>query len=402
MNNPKQEARDPNTTPTRLAELIKGHPEAVLENPALPLILLENPGWLQKLEPVLLLKLLQRPKLPLILVETLAEHPKNPVKVNVQMHVILGEEVTTWQPVLQNLGALSCPYEHWLYLEKHNLLPEWLKPYVPPCKPPVAQAPKQETKQVEANPAQMTEQEKAELRAASFQGLQWIAQSKSTPSDKLAFLAETADENIRYLVATNPATPLEVLEKLKEERRSSEGLSSNPAVSAEFLADLLDRHDFTGDQHVANSIAANKNCTPELATRVRELGASLLSLYRFLSDEELSALFQENKYRYVAEELLARENAPVELVADAVMMQSDGHRTLLSWFCALLHTTDQDKLTNAFRSTNWYNRFAIVLREDTKAKTLEKLAGDANRYIRAIAKSRLNDSNWSFAKEHGL
>lgn len=125
------EARDPDTKPERLRELFFQYSNDVLENPALPLVLLENPGWLHTLDHDSLGRLLLNPELPEYFVQSLTNHPMSNVARVASMHVALGEEIVSWEPLLKNLAALGYTAGMQRALEGHGLIPIWLRSYLP-------------------------------------------------------------------------------------------------------------------------------------------------------------------------------------------------------------------------------------------------------------------------------
>ena len=68
-------AAHPNAPPDLLARLAPWYPEAVLGNPALPLVMLEDPSWAAKLQPKVALALLRFESVPAGLLHTLTDKP---------------------------------------------------------------------------------------------------------------------------------------------------------------------------------------------------------------------------------------------------------------------------------------------------------------------------------------
>lgn len=391
MADPKLEARDPNTSLGRLAELLYGFADDVLANPSLPLILLENPGWLNEAQIEPLLKLLGRPTLPDYLVRALTQHHKPAIATNALMHVALGEEVSSWEPCLQNLAALNCSKDDRAILEKHELIPDWLKSYLEPLPIP---------KQVRSNPRKpkapppFSEDQKQTLLRDSIGRQQFVAQSSKSP-EEIEFLLEQFPQVVYAYAAKNPITPLLQLEKLMEDSHCWFALAANPSMTPELLDNLATRIIAAGQKYILDQIALNPNCTPELAARLRKEGVNLHNLVRFCTSEELQELFQSG-YSWVAERARTRDDAPKWLIAEGMMQEIQKRRAYLPWFCGLLALDDQKRLTKNVRSANWFTRFAIAIHPSTKPKALEKLIDDANRYVRFAAKARLRDTTWVF------
>jgi hypothetical protein len=121
------EARDPNTKPERLVELLRQgsldvreavarnantplktllqlaekQPQAVLKNPVLPLLLLENPNVLHQLEHQAVIAILRVKPLPAWVAQSLASHPDRRVRWDIS-----GDEETP-KSVLEHLAQDS-------------------------------------------------------------------------------------------------------------------------------------------------------------------------------------------------------------------------------------------------------------------------------------------------------
>ncbi|MGC4047028.1 MAG: hypothetical protein QM758_24800 [Armatimonas sp.] len=391
MTDPKQEARDPNTSPKRLAELLYGFTSDVLENPALPLILLENPGWLDEIDTERLLKLLNTSGLPAYLVEPMTQNPRQPIVVNAKMHVALGTEVTDWEPLLRNLAALNCYREDRGILEKYELIPGWLQPYLEPSAPPKKVQPRVR-KPLE--PLPLTEEQKQTLRASPEHKQRQIAMTTKS-IEEVVFLLEHAPDIVATYAARNPVTPLSWLEKLMETHGCLYELVGNPSMTPELLSRLIDKVQVTGPDYVMDRVGFHPACTPELAKRLEGLNVYDASLGRFRTTAELETLFLAGG-QWALEEVRGRDNVPRWLVAEGLMQEIQKRRAYLPWFCGLLALEDQKRLSKNVRSANWFTRFAIAIHPSTKPKTLEKLVDDANRYVRFSAKARLSDTAWVF------
>jgi hypothetical protein len=394
VTDPKQEARDPNTPPKRLAELLYGCTDDVLENPALPLILLENPGWLSELDTERLLKVLLRPNLPDYLVRALSMDSRQPIIINAGMHVALGEDVTDWVPLLRNLGALHCSKEDRPILERHGMIPDWLKPYLPPVPPPTFKR----RKPAIAKPFIPLSEEEAEAILSLPERQRSDLADATRSASVLRLLSFDTSKGTLYSTARNAKTRLEDLLRLRANPHCWNALAQNPSVSAEFLEELAEVVDSTSPYSVTEileSIVRHPNCTLALAKRLESRGVGEGPMSRFRTSTELEALFLSGK-PWVATVAKCREDAPQWLVAEGVMHDIWTRRAYLSWFCGLLVTNDEKRITSNVRSANWFTRLAIALRDNVKPKTLEKLTDDANRYVRFVARARLRDTDWVF------
>lgn len=393
MTDPQFEARDPNTSPKRLAELLYGFTDDVLKNPALPLIVLENPGWLDGIDTERHRTLLNKPELPLYLVKSLEQSTYGPIAVNAKMHVALGTEITDWDPLLKNLALLNCSREDRLALEQHELIPQWLLAHLPPL--PAAKA-----KRVPIEPlVPLTDQEAEVIRNRPERERESLA--RTTPAAAiLHVLARDSSKQVQQRVARNSHTSQEDLRYLKKFDYCLVSIAENPATSTEILSQLANFGSLFSYKRLPDCIAMNPNCTAELAQQLRKSVVSEESWGRFYTAEELVKLFEEGK-TWAAEEAKRRADTPQWLVAEGLMLDIQKRRAFMAWFCGLLATDNQKRLTKNLRSGNWFTRFAIAINPNTKPRALEKLAMDANRYVRFAAQARLQESGWSLGKELG-
>ena len=86
---PQDLTRSPDTPPERLRELARRYPLEFGQNPAGPLLLLENPRFLC-FHPVRLLQILRKEALPEWFVAALLSHPVKCVAQAAQLHVVFG------------------------------------------------------------------------------------------------------------------------------------------------------------------------------------------------------------------------------------------------------------------------------------------------------------------------
>ena len=142
---PEEIARDPNTPPEQLAQLMGTHPRLVLENPILPLLFVENQNWLNpdKNSRPELTALLHLPHVPQYITNVLKKHPYWYVQELAKMHISQDEVEGSWQAYLISMlcSELYIP-EYWgkhkqkddMYIQQlynqllhHKLIPVWLK-----------------------------------------------------------------------------------------------------------------------------------------------------------------------------------------------------------------------------------------------------------------------------------
>ncbi len=132
-------AANPNTPPGVLLHLASRYWAAFLENPVLPLLLLEDPGLPLRLPLTMLRALVRRPKVPALLLQTLARHADREVREGAKYHVSFPAELAAtapdspaapaaaWQTTLRaTLTQLPAPPGTLAELLSTNSVPDWL------------------------------------------------------------------------------------------------------------------------------------------------------------------------------------------------------------------------------------------------------------------------------------
>ncbi len=99
-------------------------------------------------------------------------------------------------------------------------------------------------------------------------GARWaVAKNPHTPVDVLSFLASDDVNLVRALVATNPSTPPEVLEKFfNDEKIVRDGLSGNPNTPTKLLKILANDN----DKMVRMRLAENRTAVSDVISMLLE------------------------------------------------------------------------------------------------------------------------------------
>jgi hypothetical protein len=191
-------AKNPHLSKECLLELAHTHPTEVLENPAFPLVLLEDPSFLQKVSGPLLIELLKRPNPPQELFSLAAAWDnRDSYEEFVQLPNLPAE-------ILEDLAwNADVPFVRLRALIHPNL----------PRATAVLIARSQE------EPFQKTlEFSSDELRMLSTSDKQWhreiAARHPKTPIDCLFRLGSDVQSWVRILIASNPSTPVDLLDSM--------------------------------------------------------------------------------------------------------------------------------------------------------------------------------------------
>ncbi len=220
-------ARDPNTPPNELFHLASVVPEAVLENPVLPLLTLEDPGVLSRASTHALGRLLALPGVPEEWLEILLVHPRwerrrlvmsSPAATPEQLGRLAQDpKMRRWDEVAlaRNPRTPHCVLEElasrercWEALVENPALPAELRDALETRDRPgdqrhLARAP-------HLSPAQA----RRLSRSANVQVRAALASNPQAPTELLEILAQDPEQRVVRLVAQNPALPLRAAERL--------------------------------------------------------------------------------------------------------------------------------------------------------------------------------------------
>ena len=123
-------AANPNTPPALLLALAGRYWQAFLENPVLPLLLLEDPGLPHRLPLRVLRALVRREGVPPLILQTLARHPDREVREGARFHVDAEASPAVdagWQANIRTaLAQLPAPAGTLAELLSTGCVPDWL------------------------------------------------------------------------------------------------------------------------------------------------------------------------------------------------------------------------------------------------------------------------------------
>jgi hypothetical protein len=182
-----------------------------------------------------------------------------------------------------------------------------------------------------------------------------IAENPHTPSQLLALLVRDGHSNIQYRVARNPNTPPCVLAYLSEKNSALQSdivqNPSTPYIVSALLGDAKDAR-----VRYAARVACNNKAVRLMATDHHEPELSAESCRQLLS----------------------------------MFLQGTSAETSLRRVLALSHLTlTAEMLAKEAQSLAWPERYIIACHPHVDQSTLETLARDSNRFVRAAARKRL-------------
>ncbi len=193
------------------------------------------------------------------------------------------------------------------------------------------------------------------------------AANPNTPASTLELLSKYSDSKVREKVASNPNTPVSVLEQLGTNSTHGvrQSLASNPNITASIMELLVKDN----DESVRKNLASNPSTTVSI-------------LEQLVSDGD-SGVRQVAIAPYLAKK---PEGLPLVLEHYSKDYKPSFNRLLL-----LLHP----EITAQFLAENvhysaWIERYAIAQHPNTPPETLKRLAGDANRIVRAAARANVH------------
>lgn len=249
---------------------------------------------------------------------------------------------------------------------------------------------------------------------------QAVAKNPQTPAPLLAQLGADLDIDIRCAVAANPNTPVPVIESLakSDNQRLRLALLSNPntpdRLHAELAATMSSRKDLWAfDYKTSPEVLAKQSTDADHDDSVR-LKVALHPntpksvLWRLATDkhERVRKNLVDNPQipLDILESLLDDNSCDVSFTAAQRYLQlhPEGLPTVIqqyakdyppsfSRFLMLVHPQNYPETLAAYcRSTMWIERYAIARNHQTAKETLQILAEDGNRIVRATAKENLN------------
>lgn len=218
-------ARNPNLTQNLAKQCFGQLSTSLVENPALPLLFLENPALAEQAAEETLLRMTRRPDSPKTLLEILTQHSIRQVREAARLHVAIYGEAGEAH-VRQELANLPLGGKDKLAtLHAWKLVPRWLVAHhqLKPAKEPRLPTPIHGC----VNDDPLTEGERAELDQQLAAVGPWKPGPLSPAGERLCVLAQRTDVKagvLRTLSAAkwlhaeleaNPASPLDLLLTLR-------------------------------------------------------------------------------------------------------------------------------------------------------------------------------------------
>jgi hypothetical protein len=410
-------ARHPNTPPKTLARLAGRFPRAFLANPILPLLLLEEPGFIARFQESDLLRILRFPQAPLCFITACHTHPNAQVAEAVRGHVAIAGEISpegeVWQhEVVDAVMRLPVPDPESLFnlvetesapcafLERIGLAAVH-EPELPP-----------EARRVRKR-LRGWARRRAMQRARRAAG---TAPSVDEPKDGWSHLVGHTVQHRDYStlldMALDPDLPAEAMPVLATtrsipyhiRRRLRLHLARNLDTPSDVLTQIL-------LSYTAPRIAAHPNATPAMiqtvAENYRRLDTLLETAYsrkataelldRILAQRQGGYLINRNAHlrrlvrwhpNYAGREGDASlENAPTRILEGYAWTTG-----LVRFILAATNPLTPELLRREADSDSWYRRLAAALNSRTPAKCRQMLAEDSHRLVRAAACARLTDS----------
>ena len=409
-------ARHPNTPPNTLARLAGRFARAFLQNPVLPLILLEEPGFIAQFHESDLLRVLRFPQAPLCFVTACHANPKEDVVEAVRGHIAIAGEILpdgeAWQlEVIDAVTRLPVPDPEALFdlvetesapcafLERIGLAAVH-EPELPP-----------ETRRFRKR-QRGWERRRARQRARRSVG---TAPSVDEPEDGWDRLVERMAHHRDYSalldMALDPDLPPEAMPLLAMtrsipyfiRRRLRLHLARNLGTPPDVLMQLL-------LSCTAPRIAAHPNATPDMIQTVAEKYGRLDTLLeiaysRKATAELLDSILARRQGGYFINrnahlrrlvrwhpDYAGREGDVSIENAQARILEGYTWTTgLVRFILAATNPLTPERLRREADSDSWYRRLAAALNSHTSAKCRLALANDSHRLVRAAARARLTD-----------
>ena len=423
-------AANPNSPTEVLLKLGEEFPEQLLENPIFSLLLLENPNLIAEIPYNTLLSLLKCETVPVSFLEwgpnnptgdrnillALAMNAKTPrhilekllqnqsypdLQEAVQLHVnFAGEMTELWdRPAIEAIRNTTQNIQKFgRYLEqlaKINSMPEFLIPIweLVTKTLPLSDTSFQQTANNTKTPV------KALSPLATDNDVRvrrLVASNPNTPVNILSQLATDNDDSVRCYVAKNPNTPVNILSQLTKDNNAGVRLhvAFNPNVPVNILSQLATDNNAGIRGCVAKNPKTPVDILSQLATDddvgVREKVVKNPHIPMSLLEQLLSDR-SEKVRQFAVARYLAHNPDKLSFVLQHYPKDSQpGFSRSVILFQPQVTT---NLLVKNSRSLIWLERFAIAQNLNTPLKTLQILARDGNRIVRAAAKANIHSSH---------
>ena len=244
-----------------------------------------------------------------------------------------------------------------------------------------------------STPAEILEQL---ARDKSINVRESVGGNPSTPAVTLERIARDKREDIRSSVAKNPSTPAEILEQLARDKNINvrESVAKNPSTPPEVLEYLAEDNGRTqtSPMYLVNrTLMRSKRPSMSIVRWAVAYNPSISSEFLerlFLSSTDVSDEFKKRVNKCLKAEHPLSKLA--KLRAEFLEKLTSATRPSVSRLLGLrLPDCPVSSLAMAQRSTDWRERCAIASNPNTSPLVLERLAGDANVFVRYAVEERL-------------
>jgi hypothetical protein len=339
-------AKHPNCPPDLLQQYFTSFPMQAMQNPALPLLLIENPAFFLSLQPSAVIPSLEEADTPAWLIETLRRHPRPEVAELAEWHVaIKGDISSDWEYCL-NAWFFACATkspavrDHMAELLNLRLIPEKLQ------------------SEFSHRLLLYTDEPSIEIADASDKEEKEEIKPEETKEEK---------------EARNPGTPRKRLLELAQSNnpRWHRALSGNPNVPGEVLAAIVIASETPGEwESTLIGVALHPQTTVETQNALLK---KTLPVVR----------------------ALARRNTDItESVRIGIVNRLRQSRTELTglYLFSLARVADEAQIMQTYRlNPHWHERLGLALNPELPDGQLKELARDPNALVRTVAKARQDD-----------
>jgi hypothetical protein len=364
-------AANPNTPVETLMRLAGVFPEQFCANPALPLLLLENPNLPAEMPPATLRSLLRYASVPKDFLEWVVAYGTPALAAEARLHIHFGpaagpgseEQARTamrHMTITKLIDIVPITMTTDLLAEMLGLgaVPAWLAEILAESDDPMIQ---------QALSAGMhTAGPVAGVARAEIH-----ADIDDIDPAQIRHLGEDDDPQVRARAARSPAMPLDLLAWLAEDesRAVRRAVAENPNTTTKILAVLAQDYSWSNEP-VRLAVVQHPN-----------VSASLLE--QLASDR--SARVRQAVLAHPDVPALARERILVAALEHCQMLSEPIYQTI-----ALAHPlTPATKLMAGVRSIEWIERYALARNPAAPDEALQALAQDGNRLVRAAARERV-------------
>jgi hypothetical protein len=375
---------NPNTPQKYLLRFAADFPDEILNNPILPLLLLENPDLFRHMNPLRLLVFLRHATISHELLGAIQASAQETVADTIRLHVNrFGEVGNDWRELAQNeLSNLPLPsVDRQIELIEHLHL-ETISPWLMER---LQQTSEEHIKEVLHNPlgvlsTHMPMSFKLQLhqdyvdpiviKTASRNERRHAAES--TNPTVLQILADDSDPGVRARVARNPNTPIELLPTFEQDDSQfvRAALAENPMTPDELLEKLASDYSWSAVP-IRLAVVRHPNTPPSV-------------LHQLVSDD--STLLRQEVARLPGLSADARRRLQQRALTHAFYSND----LFLHCIAMSYVQTHPQQLVKGAHSPFWQARYALANNPSIPAAALNTLTHDGNVFVRAAAKQQLH------------